>query len=328
MRVPGWGVRWPSGRAAGEGAIPGASSSAEDAWDGRAHLSTDFVRFTGRLWQSASPEDRAAIDGKLRRDETWRGEQWLKGWLLHGVAPASSSVAASLPPVATVLVSPGPEAAARYWASLDAHPDADLVIAPEYFLSGHSPETMPKSAVWSADRFRRFRDALVARSEEHPGLLVPGSVLWWDEDGQLRNTALVAHAGDLLVAYDKRNLVEESAWAEAWGRSARAGQTPGLFSFRGRPASIEICRDHADGRALQDLFARGQGAVALQLVVSAGVWIHRPAVGPGGVIVVAQGDGRSEHEVYRCVHDGPGRFEARYAGGTVPIADAPTRSVI
>ncbi len=54
--------------------------------------------------------------------------------------------------------------------------------------------------------------------------------------------------------------------------------------------ALEICRDHGDARARWDLEHAGRSTVDLQLVVSNGVDLKRPAVGMGGVVLVANGD--------------------------------------
>jgi hypothetical protein len=162
---------------------------------------------------------------------------------------------------------------------------ADVVMAPEWFFVPDDGVAMSRGA---RDALMQRLAALTAGSDR---LLVPGTLPWRDDDGGYHNTAMAFSNGRLLHSVDKRGDGDDVDIAT--GAGLRFVSTPGHSTFRWRDlrVGLEVCRDHGDARLRHELAERGLDVVDLHLVVSSGVWLKHPAVGVGGTVAVAQGDG-------------------------------------
>lgn len=184
-------------------------------------------------------------------------------------------------------VTNGKDAVTDAFARLEAawHAGGDVVMAPEWFFVPDDGVAMTRGA---RDALMHKLAALTAGSDR---LLVPGTLPWRDDDGGYHNTAMAFSNGRLLHSVDKRGDGDDVDIAT--GAGLRFVSTPGhsTFRWRGLGVGLEICRDHGDARLRYELAESGKHVVDLHLVVSSGVWLKHPAVGVGGTVAVAQGDG-------------------------------------
>ncbi len=172
------------------------------------------------------------------------------------------------------------------------HTAADLVVLPEW---AGVASALPLS-VADVDSYLARLCALTAGSDR---LLVPGTVLWTDGT-RLFNTAFAFCAGRCVATVHKRGDGGDVDLAHRFGLqfplvAQQRGRAPfpesgPTLSWRGMRVSLEICRDHGDGRLRADLLHDKRGVVDVQVIVSSGVWVKHPAVGLGGAVVLAQGD--------------------------------------
>lgn len=174
--------------------------------------------------------------------------------------------------------------------ALTRAPDADVIMGPEWLF-------VPEGRFYSAAEAESLIDQLAALSARTEALFVPGSIAWVDDDGGYHNTALAFEKGHVLKRYDKRNDGDDISFAKAHGATYARGNTDSLFQWRGRTVGLEVCRDHGDARLRWDLETddapTARRSVDLQLVVSCGVDLKHPAVGLGGICLVANGDADS-----------------------------------
>ncbi|HEY1099070.1 MAG TPA: hypothetical protein VGF99_09075, partial [Myxococcota bacterium] len=172
---------------------------------------------------------------------------------------------------------------------------ADVVLAPEWlFVPAHGP------SLSAADK-DVLLDRLAALTRGSERLLVPGTIPWHDDDdvvgGGYHNTAFALCDGRVVFAVDKRGDGDDVDIAKGMGRRHVADGGGSTFEWRGVTVGLEVCRDHGDARLRHELLAAGKrDVVDLQLVVSSGVWLKHAAIGIGGMVLVAQGDGIAGHE--------------------------------
>ncbi len=176
----------------------------------------------------------------------------------------------------------------------------DVVVAPEWFFvpaHGVAMSAVDKDALV---------DHLAAMTAGSDRLLVPGTVPWADDDGGYHNTAFAFSDGKLLHSVDKRGDGDDVDIATGAGLTHVSDDGGSTFSWRGVTVGLEVCRDHGDARLRWELLGTSRDVVDLQVVVSSGVWLKHAAVGVGGEIVVAQGDGIAGAE--RGHRDASGRL--------------------
>lgn len=176
----------------------------------------------------------------------------------------------------------------------------DVVVAPEwFFVPAHGV------AMSAADK-----DALVAQLAKltvgSDRLLVPGTLPWADDDGGYHNTAFAFSGGEVLHSVDKRGDGDDVDIARGAGLHHVSDEGGSTFAWRGVTVGLEVCRDHGDARLRWELLGTSRDVVDLQVVVSSGVWLKHAAVGVGGQVVVAQGDGIAGAELGR--RDAGGRL--------------------
>jgi len=176
----------------------------------------------------------------------------------------------------------------------------DVVVAPEwFFVPAHG---VAMSVV--------EKDALVQRLAQltvgSDRLLVPGTLPWADDDGGYHNTAFAFSNGEVVHSVDKRGDGDDVDIAKSAGLHHVSDDGGSTFAWRGVTVGLEVCRDHGDARLRWELLGTNRDVVDLQVVVSSGVWLKHAAVGVGGQVVVAQGDGIAGAE--RGHRDGTGRL--------------------
>lgn len=194
-------------------------------------------------------------------------------------------------------LTPVPNAFARVQTAWDA--GSDVVLAPEWLFVG---DGKPLSRA-EHDVLVEQCKALTANSDR---LCVPGTIAWADERGRLHNSAYAFSNGELVYSTDKRGDGGDVDIARHHALVYFSREVPSpTFTWRGLTVGLEICRDHGDARLRRSLAtAGGADTVDLQLVVSSGVWVKHSAVGIGGVVALAQGEGVLQHEQYRRGNDG------------------------
>lgn len=230
-----------------------------------------------------------------------------------GAVPLSSSKAKQpSPPIARIdavdAVTDGKTAIAGAFGKIEAAwaGGADVVIAPEWlFVPENGPPQQVAHDVKGRDALVAQLAALTAGSDR---LLVPGTIPWVDDDGGYHNTAYAFSDGKVAFDVDKRGDGDDVDIAKVAGFDFVSRPSSSTFSWRGVTVGLEVCRDHGDARLRYELLGKPRDVVDLHLVVSSGVWLKHPAVGVGGAIVVAQGDGIAGHERARRGDDGKLEF--------------------
>jgi hypothetical protein len=172
---------------------------------------------------------------------------------------------------------------------------ADVTLAPEWMFVPTRGVSMSRAAY----------DTLVAKlcalTEGDDRLLVPGTLPWHDDNGGYHNTAVAISNGKVIATLDKMGDGDDVEIAQSAGKTYAPGEGGcAVFRWRNMRVGLEICRDHGDARLRRHLLGNADERVDVQLVVSSGVWFQHAAVGNGGCVLVAQGDG--PHETVR--HDG------------------------
>jgi hypothetical protein len=128
-------------------------------------------------------------------------------------------------------------------------------------------------------------------------LLVPGTIPWLDAKGGYHNTAYAIADGRVLHSVDKQSIGGEEDFLPSGVHFTADPVKDWTFRWRHHRVSLEVCRDHGDGRARRALLGSSDEGVDLQLVVSSGVWCIHHVAGDGGAILVAQGDESQSNEV-------------------------------
>lgn len=176
----------------------------------------------------------------------------------------------------------------------------DVVVAPEWlFVPAHG-------VAMTATAKDVLLDTLAMLTRGSDRLLVPGTLPWVDDVGGYHNTAFAFSDGKVLHSVDKRGDGEDVEIAKRAGLTHVSEPGVSTFAWRDVVVGLEVCRDHGDARLRYELLGSGRDVVDLQVVVSSGVWLRHAAVGVGGAVVVAQGDGIAGHE--RGTRDATGRL--------------------
>ncbi len=142
---------------------------------------------------------------------------------------------------------------------------ADMLVLPELFIIGYPPEdlVMKPSAVALC---REAIQSLAGQTGGNGPAILIGAP--WDDDGSLRNSALLLDNGDVAYRYDKRELPNYGVFDE-W-RLFRPGDGPARpVMFRGACVGIAICEDIWFDRVPQALAA---GGAEIMLVPNASPW--------------------------------------------------------
>jgi hypothetical protein len=173
---------------------------------------------------------------------------------------------------------------------------AAITVAPEWFFVPAGAVAMTKS---QRDALLQRLCALTVGSDR---LLVPGTLPWIDDRGGYHNTAYALSAGKVLHSVDKQSLGGEEDFLPDHHAFVADPVRDWTFLWRDHRVSLEVCRDHGDGRARRALLGSADEGVDVQVVVSSGVWCVHHAAGEGGVILLAQGDASQSGEA-RIIHD-------------------------
>lgn len=154
----------------------------------------------------------------------------------------------------------------------------DILVAPEYSFFSDAP---------AAEReFEREVGGLAYKTRRKKTLLLPGTLLWYDEDDNMYNTLPVLENGHVIFSHDKKLDGGDELIAMKAGKRYASRDGKGIFEWRGLKLGVEICKDH--GELKQD----GESGLDLQILVSAGRTLHEDflVLKPGGYAILCDGD--------------------------------------
>jgi NAD+ synthase len=115
---------------------------------------------------------------------------------------------------------------------------ADLVLAPELFLSGYPPEDLVLKPAFQ-EACRSACEALARETADGGPAVLVG--LPWVEDGALYNAAALLNAGRIEAVRFKVDLPNYGVFDEK--RVFRPGPHPGPIAFKGVRIGVPICED-------------------------------------------------------------------------------------
>ncbi|MBI5355738.1 MAG: hypothetical protein HZB68_04760 [Candidatus Aenigmarchaeota archaeon] len=156
----------------------------------------------------------------------------------------------------------------------------DIIVAPEYNLV---PREGPVT--------REDKDSMVERLLEYSRgkdtLLFPGTVVWKDESGLMKNTIPVISNGEVVFEYSKMHDGGEVNLAKYHNLTASYGSVPGRFSWKGYDFGLEVCRDHF----MATLTASNAKSVDFHVIVSCGmdVWFDNVVSKELGYVMMCDG---------------------------------------
>ncbi len=154
----------------------------------------------------------------------------------------------------------------------------DILVAPEYSFFSDAPA--------AKGEFEREVNGLADKTRKKKTLLLPGTLLWYDESDNMYNTLPVLENGKVIFSYDKKRDGGDELIATKSGKryASRAGK--GIFEWKGLKLGVEICKDH--GELKQDEVTD----IDLQILVSAGMFLYEDCLvlKPGGYAVLCDGD--------------------------------------
>jgi NAD+ synthase len=126
---------------------------------------------------------------------------------------------------------------AKARAARAVHPQADLILFPELFITGYPPEDLVLKPALQADAMAAVH-ALAKDTASGPAILMPTP---WVEDGALYNAVALLDAGAVQSVKFKVDLPNYGVFDEK--RVFKAGPMPGPFNFRGVRIGVPICED-------------------------------------------------------------------------------------
>lgn len=154
----------------------------------------------------------------------------------------------------------------------------DILVAPEYSFFLEKPA--------AEKEFEREVNGLADKTRRKKTLLLPGTLLWYDESDNMYNTLPVLEKGKMIFSYDKKQDGGDGLIATKSGKwyAGRAGR--GIFEWRGLKLGVEICKDH--GELKQD----EETDLDLQFLVSAGTVLYEDflVLKPGGYAILCDGE--------------------------------------
>ena len=117
---------------------------------------------------------------------------------------------------------------------------ADLVVAPELFVSGYPPEDLVLKGAFLDAVSEAVATLAAATADGGPGMVVGAP--WRDQaDGLTYNSVLVLDGGDVVTVRHKYDLPNYGVFDEK--RVFAAGPPPGPVNFRGVRLGLCICED-------------------------------------------------------------------------------------
>lgn len=131
---------------------------------------------------------------------------------------------------------------AKARAARSVHPDADIILFPELFITGYPPEDLVLKPALQHDAMAAVRE-LAKDTASGPAILMPTP---WVEDGALYNAVALLDGGQVQAVRFKVELPNYGVFDEK--RVFKAGPMPGPFNVRGVRIGVPICEDiwHAE----------------------------------------------------------------------------------
>ena len=118
-----------------------------------------------------------------------------------------------------------------------ARQGADLLVAPELYVSGYPPEDLVLKPAFVAACQTAVRD-LAAETVQGPAIILGTP---WQQDGKRYNAAVLLEGGKVAALRFKHDLPNYGVFDEK--RVFRAGPAPGPIAFRGVRLGLMICED-------------------------------------------------------------------------------------
>ncbi len=118
-----------------------------------------------------------------------------------------------------------------------ARQGADLLVAPELYVSGYPPEDLVLKPAFVAACQAAVRD-LAAETVQGPAIILGTP---WQQDGKRYNAAVLLEGGKVAALRFKHDLPNYGVFDEK--RVFRAGPAPGPIAFRGVRLGLMICED-------------------------------------------------------------------------------------
>jgi NAD+ synthase len=115
---------------------------------------------------------------------------------------------------------------------------ADLVVAPELYITGYPPEDLVRKPAFAAAAKAAVETLAGATAGGGPAILV-GTV--WPEEGKVYNAVALLEAGKVAAVRFKVDLPNYGVFDEK--RVFDAGPLPGPIEFRGVRLGVPICED-------------------------------------------------------------------------------------
>lgn len=133
----------------------------------------------------------------------------------------------------------------------------DVFIGPEYFFTRKTPQIADRGVdhVYTAEEKALVEAAVRGAGSNSRGMLiVPGTVLWKDAHGAVRNTAIIHCRNEgTHLEHHKRNAHDDAAFATAAGGVWTQGTLATDFAFRTLGFRFQICADNgADDEQMKD----------------------------------------------------------------------------
>lgn len=127
----------------------------------------------------------------------------------------------------------------RIIAALDAAPDADVVLTPEFSICGYPPEDLvayPEFIAAGEKALRAVAAHLRSRPGQHAVVGLPQA-----RDGRLYNVAAVVNGGGVVCEHRKNHLPNYGVFDEK--RYFADGEGVGAFELRGQKIALAVCHD-------------------------------------------------------------------------------------
>src|SRR5271156_6107849 len=129
---------------------------------------------------------------------------------------------------------------------------ADLLLAPELFLSGYPPEDLVLNPAFQ-EACRSACEALARETADGGPAVLVG--LPWVEQGSLYNAVALLAGGRIEAVRFKVDLPNYGVFDEK--RGVRPGPAPGPLSFRGVRIGVPICEDIWGPEPVECIFETG-----------------------------------------------------------------------
>ncbi len=116
----------------------------------------------------------------------------------------------------------------------------DLIIAPEY---SYFPNTKPLQT----EDNQEIRTEICAATNGKSSLVLPGTIVWKDQNDDMRNSLYAFSNGIELIEYHKINPCNgEKLYAYSYDLNYSSGISPAVFNWNQLKIGVEICLDYGE----------------------------------------------------------------------------------